>query len=514
MNPNSEIVPSAVRNSRSGPFLLLIAMGIATAAICFCVAVQVPLWGRVAWGIHQVPRWTANLPLLFLLLGLWGLHAFWTRPSVTPAFSPGKIAALCVLAFSIGLSGRFGESAGLGRLAIITVNPASGGFFEAAYDSRNDPDWLKNYPALMKRHHHVHSHPPLGVGLMRWWLAQRSSGLTSAADDFLAFSPGTNCATLAQLAASNWKRPYTADDIGAAFWAGMMWLAFAALVPAGAFVATHGIFGARAAIHSAALSCAVPSFVLFVPGADLSYIFFAATSLALAVVGFKKAAQVSGKVLLSASGVVAAIGVTGSFAGAWTIVLIVLFLALRGGETRRSRWLSAAIFGGAAAVSLLILQLLGVKWLLFWRSLIAFNVDADVAPLLRFVYHLADFFTFFGVAASVLLFLGLKKWARRASDNDASDDGLEETKRDFLALTVPTLSLMLLLNIVISMAETARIWMFFMPALLVALGGLLARWGAEGNAPQKMNSQLANWTLALHLVQTWIFTVYLNVWSL
>ena len=477
----------------------------------------VPLWGGLAWGVHQPINFAGNLPLLLLLGVLFGVHFWWTRAGSNARISRGahlgRALAFCALAIALSFAGRLGENAGFARLALLTVNPASGGFFEAAYDSRDNANWLADYPALMKNYHHVHSHPPAPVGLMRWWIKHQSPALTNAADDFLAVSPGTNAAAIAQLAGNIWKRPYTADDIGAAFFGGLMWLLMGAIVPACVYVAAGALFGGRAAVHGGALTCAVPSLLMFVPGADLSYIACAALALALAALGCTRRAATpsalasvtvptvatpSGVLLLGLGGGVAALGVTGSFAGAWAIILTSVFLGLHGQATLRARLIQAGVYAGAAVTTLILLRFVGMDWLLFWRSLIAYNVDADVSPVLRFLYHLADFFVFFGVPISVALFWGVgRAWRARRTESAQSN-------RDILVLALPVLAVLLLLNTVISMAETARIWMLFMPPLLVALGGILAR---EDHA----NS--ARWVLGAQLVQSWIFLVFLNVWS-
>ena len=467
---------------------------------------RVPLWGALAWGIHETPNFVGNLPLLLLLAALFGVHFWWTKAEavVSRGSHWGRVLAFCALALGLSLTARLGEDAGFARLSLLTVNPASGGFFEAAYDSRDDPNWLANYPALMKEYHHVHSHPPAPVGLMRWWIERKSPALTNVADDFLAISPGTNAAAVAQLAGNIWKRPYTADDIGAAFFGGLMWLLMGALVPGCVYVAASALFGGRAAVNGGALACAVPSLLMFVPGADQSYVACAALALALAAVGYARydAAPKVALGLLAFGGIVAALGVTGSFAGAWAIILTAAFVALGGRYSLRERLRQAGVYAGAGVTTLIVLRFLGMDWLLFWRSLIAFNVDADVPPVLRFIYHLADFFVFFGVPLSIALFWGLRRaWLARRGADDAQTGIIN---RDIVALALPVLAVLLLLNTVISMAETARIWMLFMPPLLVAIAGVLAHPKA---AP------LARWVLGAQLAQTWIFIVFLNVWS-
>lgn len=477
------------------------ALGLATLAMCIAVVARVPLWGRLAWGIHETPDFIGNLPFLGALALLFGAHALWMRAAANRVLP--TVAALGALMLALLLCARLGENAGWGRLAILTVNPASGGFYEAAYDSRDDPNWLRDYPALMKQYHHVHSHPPAPVAAMRWLLKGSSPAMTAGADNLLAISPGVNSEAVAQLTSRIWKRPYVAADMAAAFWGGMLWLACALVVPGAVYVAARAVFGARAALHGGVLACAVPSFLMFVPAADASYLACAALALALAAVGSTRLESKAAPLTLALGGVVAAVGVTGSFAGAWTILLTTIFLAWRA-PSRALALKGAAIFGGAAVLTLLLFQLLGVNWLLFGRSVIAFNVDADVPPVTRFLYHFADFFAFMGVPISVVLGWGVwRAWRKTDEAMVETTEPNRSWRRDVLVLTVPTLATLLTLNIVISMAETARIWMLFMPPLLVAVGGVLGR----------EETHLPRWVLAVQLVQTWVFVVFLNVWS-
>ena len=510
------------------PALLWGVMG-ATALVCLAVIARVPLWGALAWGVHEAPDFVGNAGLLLALALVFGAHERWMRASAETARKTGlrRVVILGALMLALGLSARLGENAGWGRFSLVTANPAAGGFFEAAYDSRDNSNWLRDYPDLMKRYHHVHSHPPAPVAAMRWMLQRRSTSMTGGADALLALSPGVNSQALAQFASNIWKRPYTADDIAAAFWGGILWLGCALLVPGAIYVADAALFGPRAATHGALLACVVPSFLMFVPGADLSYLTCAALALALAAVGSQKFAQTPkiAALYLALGGGGAAVGVTGSFAGAWAIVLTAVFLVWRA-PLRRAGLAQAGIFVGAATLVLGAFQLLGVNWLLFWRSVIAFNVDADVPPVLRFVYHLADFFVFLGVPISIVLLWGVARALRNKGaaisllETEAEVVAARAERRDVLALAVPTLATLLVLNTVISMAETARIWMLFMPQLLVAVGAILARTGASTGASTGEPTDdstgaalVARWVLVAQLVQTWIFVVFLNVWS-
>ena len=480
--------------ARRAPGVKWVVAG-ATALMCAAVIARAPLWGQLAWGTHETPDFVGNLPLLGLMALVLGAHGWWMR-APDASKGAGRVLALGALMLALTMGARLGENAGWGRLALLTVNSASSGFFEAAYDSQNNPNWLRDYPDLMKRYHHVHSHPPAPVGAMRFWLGRKSPALTESADNLLAISPGVTSEALAQFAAGAWKKPYVAADVGAAFWGGMMWLACALVVPGAVYVATNALFGARAALHGGALACAVPSLLMFVPCADLSYVACASLALAGAAVGSVKFAEKPkiAALWLALSGVAGAVGVCGSFAGAWTILLTAIFLLWRAPKGK-TRWVQTAIFGGAAVLTLILFQALGVNWLLFWRSVIIIDVEAGLSPVARFVYHFADFFAFLGVPTAVILWWGLgRAWKREA---------LGAIKRDFLALAAPTLTALLVLNLTVSLSETARIWMLFMPPLLVAVGGILGR----------EETTLPRWVLVAQLVQCWVFVVFLNVWS-
>jgi hypothetical protein len=516
------------------------ALVLGTLGLCLIVASQrVPLWGAIAWGFHRSPNFGLGLlPLLPIgaVLLLWrGLLR--AGGEQQRARRTVLLALLCGVTFALGLSVKAGEPGGLVRLVILTVNPASGGFFEAAYASQAEPDWIATYPSLMKKHHHVYTHPPGGVAVMRWWLARTRSGSASsetawvaAAQEITVTGASTQLTTLAEYCARIWKRPYTASDMAAALWGALTFTALSALLPACVYILTRALFGLEAAVHAAALTALVPSFVLFVPVSDLSYVFFGAVSLALLARG----ALHECPLLIICSGLVAGAGLAFSFVllGVMLIgVLHLLFFTQK--RAANSRLGFAACYVGAAALVVLVLWQQGVDWPAILRVTRAAsvsgvgNIEAGLDPRVQFVFHIADLLTFLGLPVTILMACSMVRrngvdQAGATGEEDAGDaattpvapaDGGLARRRlalkalNWPALLWPTVLVVLLLNVLAPFAETARIWMPFMPPLLAVAGGTLAQ-------QSRADTRLPLAVLVAQALQLLVFSLYLNVWSL
>lgn len=483
---------------------LSLAIALATALLCAIVMTQrVPLWGAVAWGFRKEPDFLAALyPLLPMAAALLVARALLRAGNEAKrARKIGLLALLCVCSFALNLSVRCGENAGLARLVILTVNPASGGFFEAAYDSQKETDWMRAYPQLMKNHHHVYTHPPGGVALMRFWLAraQPDSALVSTADDFTTLGASTRLTDLATLCSRIWKRPYTASDVAAALWGALSILALSSLLPLCLYGVARPLFGFRAAVFAAALTVLVPSFVLFVPAMDLVYVVLAALSLALAARGIER----QNPLWLLLAGIATGIGIGFSFVLVTFAASVVLFLMLRV-LAWRQRAIFIACYGAGAILVVAALALLGLDWFAVLHvareATAQWNVERGLNPALQYVFHLADWLTFLGVPVAILA-LRVLAAKRGARDNDSVR--LSSLSPE-AALLIATLAIILITNALSPFAETARIWMPFLVPLLAVAGASLARG----------KTSLVRVVFLAQAAQLVVFTIFLNVWSL
>jgi hypothetical protein len=487
---------SAIRN------LALWVIPLVTLIACAVVASRrVPLWvpGQCTWAFRAEPNFLMAIPPLALLIALYFLHGRLCRAAEAKSSrqEAGWVALLCALALLMNLSFRLGETFGFAQLSVLTVNPASGGFFLAAYDSQDDEDWLKHYPDLMKKYHHVGTHPPGGVALMRWWLSQSKEnyGWAAAADAMTSLSPGVRLSGIASFCERAWQRPYRDADVAAAFWGGFTFLLLASLIPVCIYAQARVLFGARAAAHAATFSAMVPSFILFVPSCDLTYAFFSALTLAMIAWGTVRQKFV----WLLIAGAVAGCGLAFSFAMSAILVLAIglILLKLRGAAWQ-ALLMRVGSFIGGVGVAALLLRWAGVDWLAIWKMLnvvqakLIIESGRDYKTWLFF--NLADFFTFIGLPVLALLIIAVRK---------AFTDW-----KDVMPLLLPSVAVILLTDAFgYTPAETARIWMLFMPPLLVLAGAAAQRAADE-------NPLLPKIVLAAQAIQLLVFSLFINVWSL
>jgi hypothetical protein len=473
-----------------------------TLIVCAGVASrQIPLWipGQCAWAFRDELNGLAAALLLAILIFLSFVYAGWMRRRETMSAwrEASHVALVCALALVISLATRIGENFGLARLAILTINPASGGYLVAAYDTRHQSDWLERYPDVMKKYHHVATHPPGGVALMRWWLAQsrENRAWLDAAEEATVLSPGARLNAVAEFCAGAWQHPYNAADVAAAFWGGFTFLLFAALMPACVYLQTRVLYGVEAAINAATLSAMVPSFVLFAPSCDLTYAFCSALTLALVAWGTAR----NQPALLFAAGVVAGCGIAFSFAVNGVVLIAIGFVLLQSrGTTWQILLLRVGLLLGGIAVVALLLHVAGLDWLATWRGMSAgatkANVESGRDYKVWLFFNLADFFTFLGLPATALVFIAIRR---------ALTDG-----KDLAALLLPSGVAILLTDVLgYTPAETARIWMLFMPPLL-ALAGAAATRAADARG------WLPKIVFASQAIQLLVFSIFFNVWSL
>jgi hypothetical protein len=155
-------------------------------------------------------------------------------------------------------------------------------------------------------------------------------------------------------------------------------------------------------------------------------------------------------------------------------------------------------FIGGVGVAALLLRWAGVDWLAIWKMLnvvqakLIIESGRDYKTWLFF--NLADFFTFIGLPVLALLIIAVRK---------AFTDW-----KDVMPLLLPSVAVILLTDAFgYTPAETARIWMLFMPPLLVLAGAAAQRAADE-------NPLLPKIVLAAQAIQLLVFSLFINVWSL
>ena len=489
-------------------------MGVALATVAglaFALVVasqQLPLWvpGQMVYGFRQPVAWGAMLPLLAIVAAQW-----WAFVRLRGAAMGGRkrrevawLGALCALALALNLGLRAGETAGLARISILTLNPAAGGYYYAGFDSRDQSDWLAQYPQLMRDHHHVATHPPGGVWLMRFWRqrAEVSPLMQPISDDTLALSLGVRNQDIAAFAGNIWKRAYQPVDIAASWWAGVWFMVAASLIPAAVYGAARVSFGASAAACAALLAAWAPSFSTLSPAFDALTALVAALVWLACALGLKR-----DKIAwFFAAGLVAGLGFLLSFVLVAVLLMaggFVLWRHLQNGGTAKRFALYALAVTGGTLIVIAISGWWGVQWLEIYR--VTHQLQAETMLQYNRQYqtwiwfNLIDFFSFCGLPLVVMLGVVLARSARQTPEG--------KSWRALWPVVIPTLAVILAVNFGANvLAESARIWMPFVPPLAITAGVAVARLADEWK-----------WTIPLvlgaQLVQMLVMAASLNVWS-
>ncbi|HEY0076723.1 MAG TPA: hypothetical protein VGB77_21750 [Abditibacteriaceae bacterium] len=489
---------------------LVLAMGI--FAGLFVLSQRVPLW---ATGMFYGFRQPLTLPggvVVPLLLSLQCGAAWMLWQAAQKACKKreaGWLSALCTLMLLANLALHAGEEVGLARLSAIVVNPASGGYYYAAFDADKLPEpdkWLRDYPQLMHGHHHVETHPPGGVALMRWLREKTKNGgfWMSVPQTALMLSPGNKLSDLTTIFQTIGERPYQDYDSAAAWWAGFILILCAALLPLPTYALARPLTGPGGAAGAASLVALVPSLALLSPALDALTALCAATALALCVHGLLK----SKPMLCFAGGLVAGVGLFFSFALGATLAIIGCYFtwqaARHQSEKRHVLKCGAAVLAGALLV-VFFLALRGVDWLTIYKLTHQFQAkvmtDYNRPARLWMWFNLVDFFYFVGLPACVLG--GATLWKRKHEDKSLNDP----VKVRWEALVFSTIGVLLLINFGANVwAESARIWMLFVPPLMVGAGWMLHK--------MTQKSPAAFWIVMAAQAAQWLaMAASLNVWS-
>ena len=484
--------------------LVIAAVLSGLGAAVFVLSQRVPMWAEgMTYGFRQ-PRSLPGgiVPPMFLLL-LGGTHWSLWRAAQTGSKKRecGWLALLCALMLCLNIALHAGEDNGLARWPYLVMNPASGGYYYAAFDADklpNPANWVRDYALLMDGHHHVETHPPGGVAVMRWLRAQALTGgfWTAVPDAALIVSPGTHLQQLATIYQTFWLRDYQPYDVAAAWWAGFIFIVCAALLPAAIYALARPLCGPPAAAHAAALTALVPSFALLSPALDALTALCAAVTLALCAHGYLK----NKIVLVALAGIVAGIGMIFSFAMVAPLLIAIGFFkwqAWRGLTTwKRAITMSAALVAGVL-VMLLFFAANGVNWPEIYRLTHHFQAKVMVdyhRPWQKWIiFNLVDFFYFLDLPCCVLLGAALCR--------------SRQLTTQMQGLLLPALGVLLLVHFGANVwAESARIWMLFTPPLLVAAGCALQRQSEKSSAALPL-------IFAAQAAQLLAMAAALDVWS-
>ena len=507
-NSNSSTARQQFLQGRALPRVIWLALGAGVFAALFVLSQRVPMWAAgMFYGFRQPLMLPGGVivPLLLLLQIGTGWMLWQAAQKTHKKHEAAWLSMLCALMLLVNLTLHAGEEVGLARLSAIVVNPASGGYYYAAFDADKLPEpqkWLRDYPQLMHGHHHVETHPPGGVALMLWLRERAKSGglWMSVPETALMLSPGNKLSNLTAIFQTIGERAYQDYDSAAAWWAGLLLIVCAALLPIAVYALSRPLIGPGGAAGAAALMSLVPSFALLSPALDAMTALCGATALALCVHGLLKGKTV----LCFAGGLVVGIGLFFSFALVASLLIICGFFAWqtwRGKvETSRALKCGTALLTGALAM-VVFFALCGVDWLTIYRLTHQFQAkvmtDYNRPARLWMWFNLVDFFYFLGLPACILGGASL-------FNKEVADRSLRSRLQGLL---LPALGVLLLINFGANVwAESARIWMLFVPPLILGAGWMLH------NSTEK--SPVAFWiVLGAQAVQFVAMAASLNVWS-
>ena len=248
----------------------------------------------------------------------------------------------------------------------------------------------------------------------------------------------------------------------------------ACLVVPPVYLLCRGLYGRRAGLLAAALSAAVPSMLLFSPGLDQCFPAVAVTACALSLAaGVRRSGW---RAALAGLAVSAGLFFSLAFAvvALWAFLLAIAGLRRGEGPTTRANVLRLGAFaaGGFALPVVLLYVAFGYHsfavWWACWQANAAFNAQSGRVYWKWLLINPVDFLGFVGVPVACL-------FVRRVASEVCELWRRRLVGRDWPALTAA--GLLVTLNVLGgNRGEVARLWMFLMPAAVVAAAGELGRY--------------------------------------
>jgi len=391
----------------------------------------------------------------------------------------------------------------LTKWAYVHYFRGSTGYYQVAKDEAMEDPWkfLANYPTWIENQDslHIGTHPP-GLIALQCALIGTMERHPSAADLLVSSMPPSIHEAFRQLEAMN-RRPIPRADRAAIFAASLLTLLACSVTVAPLYLLAREGLAPQVAWAAAAVWPLGASVNLFQPGADAAYPFLSALALALAAWSARLRGSSGGPTVASAFMAVGA-GLVLAFGMAFTLAFLPIGLigALVILATRHlSWWRKSQLIGW---VGLGFLGLAGVGWLatgadpaVVWvwnlRHHARFYVEyprSYFAWLLVNPIELAVAIGLPAVVWSLVGFIGDRRYVPRAS---------------WCALGV-----LVLVNLTgRNMGEVARLWMLFIPPLLLAAGVGLTRLGGGPKTVFATTLLVAVQTLALQALVQVVYPV-------
>ena len=352
----------------------------------------------------------------------------------------------------------------LSRWAYVNYLGASTGYYQVARKEALADPWkfLADYPVWIQSQDtlHIGTHPP-GLIALQCVLLRAMERSPSAVEILIRFMPGSTAGAFRQL-----ERVYRASipraDRAALYLASLITLLACAGTVVPLYLLGRCALPASAAWAAAALWPLVPAANLFQPDADTAYPLLSTSALALAAWAARWARSDRGiaraTVLAIACGLVLAFGnfFTLAFLPVGLIVALVIVFA-PGTFARAESRLILAVGAGFLALTALGWVLTGANPMTVWswnlRKHAQFYVEYPRTYLAWLVLNPIELAVALGLPAVVWCLVGLAG------------------PRSVPLSTWATFAVLAALNVVgRNMGEVARLWMLFLPPILLAAG--------------------------------------------
>ena len=358
------------------------------------------------------------------------------------------IAVFTAFGFIFQLSTLFFNRAGIEVLLHRIINPGLNGYFTSSVEIANVFDFFRNFNNIvLNLHQHAEGHPPLSV--LFFYFINKLFLLVPFLNSFVEMiSPNTDDVR------TIWNSLLPNEKLGALF--STLFIPFlSSLVIVPLFYISKKLYGQKSAVRTAFLYCFIPGIALFQPINDVFITIFPLFSLLL----FIKALDRRSLVSAFASGVIFTVGLLFSLS---LLPLLVVFGVYGLKFLKQIKTIS--VF----AISLLLIPF-ALLILFGFNSITVFKTIMSGLPESRsylswVIYNPYDFCIFLGPGIAILYIHSLYK----------SHTGSVSAKFKNDPLLLGTLIMILLLISSGSVrGEVGRIWIPFMPFLLLPVVGFI-----------------------------------------
>jgi hypothetical protein len=470
--------------SRLGLVLILFLQGALVLLLVIAIRARwIPLGVRGEWEWNRLPAWAAPLYDWLGLAGLAiagyaGLVALGLRSlsvKQSPRAESAWVGGLLIAALAVQVMIPMGAAPGydLSKWAAVNYFPSSTGYFRIAKEQAvGDPRrFLAEYPVWIRGQDsmHIGTHPP-GLIVAQCVLIRVTEQNPALAGFLMDHMPASVEAGF-RILGGNGPSPLTAADMAALYATGLLTLLACAGTVVPLYLLARVALPAPAAWAAAAFWPLVPAANLFQPVADTTYPLLSSSAWALASwaarfqQGHIRNTRVS-TFLAAASGVVMAFGMVFTLAFL-PVGLVVALIMASNRALSRSRRAALLLATGAGFLTLVVGGWIatGADPFVIWRWNLRhharFYVEYPRTYLLWLWVNPIELAIAAGLPAMVWCAAGL-----------------------LAPRTVPravwaTLIVLVLVNLTgRNMGEVARLWMFFLPPLLVGAGHGCGRFGA------------------------------------